>query len=94
MKSTLMIKDLSSTRELDGKAMSAVRGGLGDQANATQQSNFLAMFAPVAVGNGSTFSGGPVIFQVDSSPVQTASNESTSTNSKGATLYEKFPEYF
>lgn len=86
MKSTLMIKDLCTSKELDGKAMSAVRGGQGDQANASGQSNFLAMLAPVNVANGATFSGGPVIFQVDSNPVQTASNESTSTNSKGVTL--------
>ena len=94
MKSTLMIKDLSSAKELDRKAMSAVRGGSGDQANAGQQSNLMAMFAPVSVGNGSVFKGGPVIFQVESNPVQTASNENTSTNSKGAALYAKFAEYF
>lgn len=86
MKSTLMIKDLSTSKELDAKAMSTVRGGQGDQANASGQSNFLAMLAPVSVANGANFSGGPVIFQIDSNPVQTASNESTSTNQKGVTL--------
>ena len=93
MKSILKINDLSITKELDGKAMSAVRGGQGDQANATGQSNFLAMLAPVSVANGATFSGGPVIFQVDSNPVQTASNESTSTNSKSASFLETLREY-
>jgi hypothetical protein len=82
MKSTLTIKDLSLDKELAAKEMSAVRGGIGDQANATNQSNILAMIAPVSVGNGSSFSGGPVIFQVDSNPTQTATNDNTSTNSK------------
>ena len=82
MKSTLTIKDLSLDKELAAKEMSAVRGGIGDQANATGQSNILAMIAPVSVGNGSSFSGGPVIFQVDSNPTQTATNDNTSTNSK------------
>ena len=90
MKSTLLIKDLSATKELDGKAMSAVRGGTSDQANATNQSNLLAMFAPVSVGNNSTFSGGPVIFQVDSAPTQTASNDNTSSNFKGLSLFAGF----
>ena len=82
MKSTLIIKDLSLDKELAGKEMAAVRGGIGDQANATGQSNLLAMLAPVSVGNGSSFSGGPVIFQVDSNPTQTATNDNTSTNTK------------
>ena len=82
MKSTLIIKDLSATKELDRAAMSAVRGGIGEQANATSQSNVLGMIAPVSVGNGSSFSGGPVIFQVDSNPTQTATNDNTSTNTK------------
>jgi hypothetical protein len=93
MKSTLTIKDLSATKELDGKAMSAVRGGLGDQSNATGQSNFQQMFAPVSVANGASFSGGPVIFQVDSNPIQTATNDSTSSNDKGAWLYGISREY-
>ena len=79
MKSTLIIKDLSLDKQLDSTAMSAVRGGLGNQANATGQSNSLEMFAPVSVGNGSAVCG-PVAFQVDSNPTQTASNYSTSTN--------------
>jgi hypothetical protein len=81
MKSTLTIKDLAATKELDQKAMSAVRGGLGDQANSTAQGNFMATFAPVNVGNGSYVSG-PATFQVDSNPTQTATNDNTSTNFK------------
>ena len=88
MKSTLIIKDLSLDKELAGKEMSAVRGGIGNQANATGQSNILAMIAPVSVGNGSSFSGGPLIFQVDSNPTQTASNYNTSSNYSGLALYE------
>jgi hypothetical protein len=83
MTSTLTIKDLALDKELDRKTMSGVRGGLANQANATQQSNTLAMFAPVSVGNGSFF-GGPANIQVDSYPTQTASNDSTSDNSQGA----------
>jgi hypothetical protein len=75
----LTIKDLALDKELSGEAMSAVHGGIGNQANATQQSNFLGMKAPVSVGNGSIF-GGPAIIQVDSNPTQTASNDSTSSN--------------
>lgn len=80
---TLMIKDLALTEELNGKAMSAVRGGLGNQANGTNQSNMLAAFAPMSVANGAKFSGsGPVIIQADSDVDQTASNDSTSSNYK------------
>ena len=93
MKSTLIIKDLSLDKELAGKEMSAVRGGIGDQANATGQSNVLAMFAPVSVGNGSSFSGGPVIFQVDSNPTQIATNDNTSTNAKSLDLYGMMREF-
>lgn len=93
MTSTLLIKDLAFDQALDHPAMAAVRGGLGNQANATGQSNLLAMLAPVSVGNGSSFSGGPVIFQVDSNPTQTASNDNTSTNSKSFDLYGALREF-
>jgi hypothetical protein len=76
----LTIKDLSLDKELSDKAMSAVRGGIGNQANATQQGNMLGMKAGVSVGNGSAFLGGPKMLQVDSNPTQTASNDSTSSN--------------
>jgi hypothetical protein len=86
MKSTLLIKDLSLDKQLDGKAMSTVHGGNGNQANGTSQSNELALCAPVSVGN-CTDVCGPATFQVDSNPTQTASNCSTSTNDKGLGLY-------
>ena len=79
MKSTLMIKDLVQIEELNGKAMSAVRGGQGDQGNVTGQSNTGFIFAPVSVGNGSQFSG-PASLQVTSNPTQTFSNYSSSKN--------------
>lgn len=81
---TLHIKDLSLDKELGSKEMSAVRGGLANQANGTNQVNTQALFAPVSVGNGSYFGGGPVNIQVDSTPTQTASNTSTSSNSQGS----------
>jgi hypothetical protein len=87
MKSALIIKDLSLDKALDSKAMSAVRGGLGSQANSTGQSNTMEMLAPVSVGNGSAVCG-PVTFQVDSNPTQTATNYNTSTNDKGFGWYE------
>ena len=85
MKSTLMIKDLTIDKKLDRKAMSGVRGGIGNQANSTGQSNVLEMAAGVSVGNGSDLFG-PVAFQVDSNPTQTASNFNTSSNFSGLTF--------
>ena len=90
MKATLIIKDLSLDKELAGKEMSAVRGGIGNQANAVGQSNALALLAPVSVANDSKFSGGPVIFQVDSNPTQTATNDNTSTNFKSLDWYAEY----
>lgn len=90
MKSTLIIKDLALDKALDGKSMSAVRGGNGNQANATGQSNVGALFAPVSVGNGSLI-GGPANFQVDSNPTQTLSNDSTSSNFKSMDWYTPMP---
>ena len=90
MKTTLMIKDLDTAKELDRKAMSAVRGGNGNQANATQQSNLAKMIAPVAVGNNTDILGGPVNFQVDSNPTQTLSNSSTSSNESGIDWLKAF----
>ena len=92
MKSTLTIKDLALTEDLDRKAMSAVRGGLANQANGTQQPNMMGMFAPVSVANGAVFSGGPVIIQVDSFPTQHASNSSSSSNSQGFGWDEGYPD--
>jgi hypothetical protein len=91
---TLHIKDLSLDKALDRKEMSAVRGGLANQANGTGQNNFMGMFAPVSVANGAQFSGNaPVIIQVDSYPTQTASNSSTSTNKQGFGWDEGFRDY-
>ena len=91
---TLHIKDLSLDKELDRKEMSAVRGGLANQANGTGQNNFMGMFAPVSVANGAQFSGNaPVIIQVDSYPTQTASNSSTSSNSQGFGWDEGYRDY-
>ena len=42
---TLHISDLSTATELDGKAMTAVRGGADDQAIRTSQLNLQAMMA-------------------------------------------------
>jgi hypothetical protein len=84
MTSTLTIKDLALDKELDHNTMATVRGGLANQANGTQQTNFMQMLAPVAVANGANFAGsGPVIIQVDSFPTQTASNSSSSSNAQG-----------
>ena len=77
MKSTLMIQDLVQIEELNGKAMSAVHGGQGDQGNVTGQSNSGLIFAPVSVGNGSQFAG-PASLQVTSNPTQNFSNYSSS----------------
>jgi hypothetical protein len=94
MKSTLTIKDLSVTEELDRKALGAVHGGLANQANGTSQLNTQAMFAPVSVANGACFEGGPVEIQVDSYPTQSAHNTSTSTNSQGSGWEKMFPGFY
>jgi len=92
MQSTLTIKDLVLDKQLDRKAMSAVRGGLANQANGTQQTNTQAMFAPVKVANGSYF-GGVSNIQVDSYPTQFAYNYSTSTNSQGYDWEKEHKDY-
>ena len=79
---TLTIKDLSASHELDCKAMSAVHGGLGDQANGTSQSNVPTMVAAANVGNGSIFAG-PATIQSDNTFSQSASNYSDALNFKG-----------
>ena len=76
---TLHISDLSISKELDGKAMTAVRGGLDDQAIATSQQNVQKMTAAANIGNGSFF-GGPTNIQSDNTFTQTASNTNTATN--------------
>lgn len=76
---TLHISDLSIHKELDGKAMTAVRGGADDQAVATSQSNSQNMAAAANIGNGSVFNG-PTIIQSDNAFTQTASNTNSATN--------------
>jgi hypothetical protein len=79
MTTTLTIKDLSINKELDRKAMLAVRGGVGNQAIAEQQSNTQFGVVNMNVGNGSTFNG-PTTIQANSSLKQEASNFSFSKN--------------
>jgi hypothetical protein len=75
----LHISDLSISKELDGKAMTAVRGGNDNQALGTSQSNVQGMVAAANIGNGSFF-GGPAEIQSDNTFTQTASNDNTATN--------------
>jgi hypothetical protein len=93
MTMTMLIKDLSLDKELDRKEMSAVRGGLANQANSTSQVNNQALFAPVSVANGAGFGGGPVNIQVDSAPTQTASNSNFSSNFQGNDWGKSYSEY-
>ena len=87
MTSTLTISDLSASRELDAKAMSAVRGGAGDQANGTSQLNLQSMLAAANVGNGLIVgANSPVIIQSDNTFSQDAANSSTATNDKAFSL--------
>jgi hypothetical protein len=78
---SLMIKDLSASLELDREAMTAVRGGLGDQANGTSQANVQNMVAVANIGNGSIF-GGPATIQSDNTFTQNASNYNEAVNFK------------
>ena len=81
MKSTLMIKDLSASKELDRKAMSAVCGGVADQGIANNQANGQALNLGNSVGNGSIFAG-PTTIQSDLVVNQTASNDAYNYNYK------------
>ena len=76
---SLMIKDLSASLELDRAAMTAVRGGEGNQANGTSQANVQNMAAAANVGNYSVF-GGPATIQSDNTFTQDAHNTSYSAN--------------
>jgi hypothetical protein len=81
MKSTLTIGDLSASKELDGKAMSAVRGGIDDQAIGTSQLNLQNMLAAANVGNGLIVgANSPVIIQSDNTFSQNASNDNFASN--------------
>ena len=87
MKSTLTLSDLSTRKELDRKAMSAVRGGNANQANGTSQLNLQSMLAAANVGNGLVVgANSPVIIQSDNTFSQDADNSSTATNDKSLDL--------
>ena len=85
MQTILTIKDLSATHELDGTAMTGVRGGDGNQANGTGQSNVQNMAAAANIGNGSLF-GGPTTIQSDNTFTQSASNYSYAENVKALNI--------
>ena len=76
---SLHISDLSVSKELDRKAMTAVHGGLDNQAIGTSQSNVQGMLAAANVGNGSKFCG-PTNIQSDNTFSQDATNTNTATN--------------
>ncbi|KQV87950.1 hypothetical protein [Rhizobacter sp. Root1221] len=90
MQTTLTIKDLSATHELDGKTMSAVRGGQDNQANGTSQLNAQGMATLANVGNGSLVLG-PVTIQSDNAFTQDARNTSYSSNVDLASIGRGFP---
>ena len=92
MQSTLMIKDLSASTELDHKAMTAVSGGLGDQAIGTSQANVQNMAVAANVGNASLF-GGPATIQSDNTFTQNAYNESYAANYDVTFLGLRFPTF-
>ena len=83
----LHISDLPVGKELDRKAMAAVRGGLDDQAIGTSQLNLQSMMAAANVGNGMVVgANSPVIIQSDNTFSQDAANSSTATNDKAFNL--------
>jgi hypothetical protein len=78
---TLHISDLSTGKELDGKAMSAVRGGQDNQAVGTSQMNLQSMLAAANVGNGMVVgANSPVIIQSDNTFSQDADNTNRASN--------------
>jgi hypothetical protein len=82
----LTIKDLAAHKELDRKAMSAVRGGVGDQAIAKELSNSQLGLVQMNIGNGSKFNG-PTTIQSDSDFSQSATNTSDAKNKKFAEVF-------
>ena len=89
MKSTLILRDLSVSKELDAKAMSAVRGGFEDQANGVAQQNLQSMVAAANVGNALLVAGGPLTIQSDNTFKQDADNDSFAKNVDAFSI--KFP---
>ena len=75
------ISDLSISKDLDDKAMAAVRGGLDNQAVGTSQLNLQQMLAAANVGNGMVVgANSPVIIQSDNTFSQDATNSSYVSN--------------
>ena len=75
------ISDLSTAKDLDGKAMTAVRGGADDQAIGTSQMNLQSMMAAANVGNGLVVgANSPVIIQSDNTFSQDADNTNHASN--------------
>ena len=78
---SLHISDLPLSKELDRKALAAVRGGLDDQAIGTSQVNLQTMLAAANVGNGMVVgANSPVIIQPDNVFSQDASNSNYVSN--------------
>jgi len=78
---SLHISDLSVSKELDCKAMSAVRGGTDDQAIGTSLMNVQGMVAAANVGNGLVVgANSPVIIQSDNTFSQDADNDNYASN--------------
>lgn len=90
MQTTLTIKDLSASLELDRKAMTAVHGGDGNQAIGTSQANAQGMLAAANIANGSLVLG-PATVQSDNTFTQTAYNDNYATNVDFASLGLRFP---
>ena len=90
MQSTLTIKDLSASLELDAKAMTTVRGGQDNQANGTSQLNAQGMATLANVGNGSLVLG-PAMIQSDNTFDQTAHNTSYTSNADLFSIGRGFP---
>jgi hypothetical protein len=68
---TLTIKDLSASKELDCKAMTAVRGG-ADQVNGATQLAGLGQVTANMVGNGLMSGNGPISVVSDIDTTQTS----------------------
>ena len=78
---SLHISDLSVSKELDRKAMSAVHGGTDDQATGTSLMNLQGMMAAANVGNGLVVgANSPVIIQSDNTFSQDADNDNHASN--------------
>jgi len=92
MQTTLTIKDLPASLELDRTAMSSVRGGAGDQAIGTSQANVQNMAAMANVGNGSLVLG-PATIQSDNTFKQDAYNYNDATNVDFAVIGLRLPTF-